>query len=375
MALFNLTDIIDKGILDYMVIGNTIKDYLVSIIVFSIVLIIFRIFKHYVISRLKKIAAKTKTKYDDLVIDYIDHIGWPIYILLSILIAMYTITIPDLLRKITYYIILIIVTYYAVRTIQALVDYGTHQIILKRRIGLNDHDTSMVDLINRLLKAILWLIAILLIISNLGYDVTALVAGLGIGGVAIAFALQSILGDIFASFSIYFDKPFQVGDYIVFGDNEGTVKKVGIKSTRILALAGQEIVISNKNLTDMTVHNLKKMEQRRVLFNFSVVYDTSTKHLKEIPNIIKEIIEKMEFTKFDRAHFSKFGDSSIIFEVVYYVKSGEYNKYMDIQQAINLAIKEKLEERKIEIAYPTQTINIQRDFKKIREKRPPRFIK
>lgn len=355
--LLNLTEIDIIKISNYTIAGNFIRDYIIALIVFTITMIILSIFKRKVIGKLKKIVAKTKTKYDDLVVDFIDkNIGWPIYILLSIFISMHFITIPNLLKTATSFIILIIVTYYVIKIIHILIDFGTNQIILKRKTEEKFFDTSVVDLLNRIIKNALWLIAFLFILSSIGYNITAFIAGLGIGGLAIAFALQSILVDVFASFSIYFDKPFQIGDFIAFGDNTGYVKKVGIKSTRIHALQGHEIVVSNKQLTDTIVNNHKKMEKRRILFNIGVTYDTKIEKLREIPNIIKDIIEKIQFTKIDRIHFSKFGDFSLIFEVVYYVLSDDYNKYMDIQQEINLALKERFEENGIEMAYPTQTV-------------------
>ena len=200
--------------------------------------------------------------------------------------------------------------------------------------------------------------AFLFILSSIGYNVTTFVAGLGVDGIAVAFALRNILADVFASFSIYFDKPFQIGDFIEFDANKGHVTKVGIKSARICALQGHEIVVSNKQLTETIVNNYKKMDKRRILFNIGVTYDTKTEKLREIPDIIRYIIEKIQLTEIDRIHFSQFGDFSLIFEVVYYVLNDDYNIYMNIQQEINFAIKERFEESGIEMAYPTQTINI-----------------
>ena len=181
-------------------------------------------------------------------------------------------------------------------------------------------------------------------------------AGLGIGGIAIAFALQNILSDIFASFSIYFDKPFKVDDFIIIGDDKGVVKKIGIKSTRIQTLQGEELVISNKELTESRVHNYKKMERRRIVFVFGVTYETPTEKVKKIPSIIKDIIEKTELADIDRVHFKEFADFSLNFEVVYYLKTSDYAEYMDTQQEINLAMKEHFEKEQIEFAYPTQTV-------------------
>lgn len=332
------------------------------LIIFIVSILLLRIFKFVIIKKLKKIAERTETKYDDILVDMVDKIGWPFYILISLYISFYYLQTSDIggillsdIRKIVYYIIITLAVYYIIKAIHVLIDHGTKLLIKKRE---KDIDASTIDLLNRTLKGGLWLIAIILILSNLGYNITTLIAGLGIGGIAIAFALQNILGDIFASFSIYLDKPFKVGDYILFGDIEGIVKKIGIKSTRIEALQGQEIVVSNKQLTETVVHNYKKMDYRRVLFNFSIRYDTHIQKLEKIPITIKEIIDNIIMTKFGRAHFSKFGDFGYIFEVVYYVNSGDYDKYMDTQQQINFEITKKFENEGIEISVASTYLQI-----------------
>lgn len=333
------------------------------LVIFIVSLSLLRIFKFVIIKKLKKIAEKTETKYDDILVDMVDKIGWPFYVLISLYISFYylqTINVGGILlsdiRKIIYYIIITLAVYYVVKAIHVLIDHGTRLLIKKRE---KDIDASTIDLLNRSLKGGLWLIAIILILSNFGYNITTLIAGLGIGGIAVAFALQNILGDIFASFSIYLDKPFRVGDYILFGDIEGTVKKIGIKSTRIEALQGQEIIVSNKQLTETVVHNYKKMDYRRVLFNFSIKYDTDLQKLEKIPGAIKDIISSIVMARFGRSHFSKFGDFGYIFEVVYYVNSSEYDKYMDTQQQINFEITKKFENEGIEISIPATYLPIQ----------------
>ena len=334
-----------------------IDTFLIALIIFIASFSMLRIFKFVIIKKLKKIAEKTETKYDDIIVDMVDKIGWPFYILISLYISFYYLKTVDVggvlisdIRNIIYYIIITLAVYYVVKAIHVLIDNGTKLVIKKKE---KEVDTSAIDLLNRILKGGLWLIAVILILSNLGYNITTLIAGLGIGGIAIAFALQSVLGDIFASFSIYLDKPFRVGDYILFEGIEGTVKRIGIKSTRIEALQGQEIVVSNKQLTETIVNNYKKMDYRRVLFNFSVKYETDLQKLEKIPGMIKDIINNINIARFGRAHFSKFGDFGSIFEVVYYVNSSEYDKYMDVQQQINFEIAKRFKNERIEISIPT----------------------
>lgn len=243
---------------------------------------------------------------------------------------------------------------------QKFIDYGAKKIIKKRENGEGDSG-EIIKLLSVIAKILLWAVAVLLILSNLGYNVTSLIAGLGIGGIAVALALQNILGDIFSSFSIYFDKPFKPGDVIVVSGHTGAVKKIGIKSTRIQTLQGEELIMPNSELTKASVQNFGLMRRRRIVFNLGVIYDTPAEKLKRIPDMIRKIIEAQAETEVDRVHFKSFGDSSLIYEIVYYVGTGDYNKYMDIQQAINLAIIDKFEEKKIEIAYPTRTVYVKKE--------------
>lgn len=219
---------------------------------------------------------------------------------------------------------------------------------------------SAVQGMSFVVRLFIWAVALLLVIDNLGYDVTALVAGLGIGGVAIALAVQNILGDLFASLSIVMDKPFVVGDFIIVGDLLGEVEKIGIKTTRVRSLSGEQLIFSNSDLLNSRIRNFKRMYERRVPFTFGVTYQTTPEQLEAIPPMVREIIEGIDSTRFDRAHFKGFGESAYDFEVVYYVLSPDYAVYMDIQQKINLAICRGFLERGIEFAYPTRTLFINR---------------
>jgi len=226
-------------------------------------------------------------------------------------------------------------------------------------------------ILKKIINAIIFLFAFLIILYVLKIDLSGIVVGLGVGGIAIAFALQNVLGDIFSAFSIYFDKPFEIGDFIIVGEYSGNVKKIGMKSTRVQLLQGEELVLANSVLTTTNVRNFKKLKKRRASFSFGVTYDTPSKKLKKIPNIVKEIIEKNEilevlrihFKEFGdlRIHFKEFGDFSLNFEVVYYIRNKDYTVYMDVQQEINFAIKEAFEKEGIEMAFPTQTIFLNKE--------------
>jgi small-conductance mechanosensitive channel len=207
---------------------------------------------------------------------------------------------------------------------------------------------------------LIWIAGLLFLLANLGFDITAVVAGLGIGGIAIALAAQALLGDLFAYFVILFDKPFELGDFLIFGDILGSVERIGVKTTRLRSLGGEQIIVSNSDLTNSRVRNYKRMEKRRVVFKVGVVYGTPFEQVKEIPGLLRTAVEREELAIFDRAHFASYGDWSLVFEVVYNVASPDYNLFMDIQERINLAIYESFSERDIEFAFPTQTVHLER---------------
>jgi small-conductance mechanosensitive channel len=219
--------------------------------------------------------------------------------------------------------------------------------------GANRTTMNALSFVGRL---ILWVVVFLLVIDNLGVDVTALVAGMGIGGIAVALAVQNILGDLFASLSIVLDKPFVNGDFIVVGDMAGSVEHVGIKTTRIRSISGEQLVFSNSDLLQSRVRNFGRMEQRRVVFSLGVTYQTPADKLERIPSLIRSAIETQEGVRFDRSHFASYGDSALSFETVYYVGSSDYTQHMDILQAVNLRIYRAFEQEGIEFAYPTQTL-------------------
>jgi len=349
-----------QEILAYQILNNTVFQYLIAIAVFSAVFFALRIFKSIIILRLKKLSEKTKTDIDDLLIKIIFSVKQSFYLFLSFYIAVLFLNCSELFLKMINYLFLLIIVYYIVKAIEEVIDYGAEKLVEKRRKQEKELDQSIVSLLIRIIKVIIWVVAVIIVLQNIGYNITALAAGIGIGGIAIAFALQNILIDLFASFSIYFDKPFQTGDFIILGKDMGTVKRIGIKSTRIQTLQGEELIISNKELTESRVRNYKRMEKRRILFGFGVIYETPIEKLKIIPLIIQKIINDIEITDIGRVHFKEFADFSLNFEVVYYVDSSDYNEYMDIQQEINLKIKEEFEKRGIEMAYPTQTIFVKK---------------
>jgi small-conductance mechanosensitive channel len=208
---------------------------------------------------------------------------------------------------------------------------------------------------------VLCTIIVLFALDNLGVAVTPLLTGLGIGGIAIALAAQNILGDLFASFIIIFDKPFVVGDFIIVGDKMGTVEKIGIKTTRVRALSGEQLIFGNASLLGSTVQNFKRMNERRVLATYGVTYDTPADKLRELPAVIKAAVERHELARFDRCHFKQFGAFSLDFELVYWVKSPDFMAHTTIQHALNIELLERFTAMGVEFAFPTQ-VEIVRDY-------------
>ena len=219
--------------------------------------------------------------------------------------------------------------------------------------GKNNH---ILFLLKKIIQLFVYIMAFLAMLWILGVDLSGVVVGLGVGGIAIALALQNTLSDVFSAFSIYFDKPFEIGDFVVVGEHSGTVTSIGVKSTRIKLLQGEELVVSNKELTSERVRNFRKLERRRITFTIGVTYNTPLNKLKKIPQIISKIIQATELAELDRVHFTEFGDYSLKFLIIYYVKLSDYGKYLETQEAINFAIKEAFEKEAIEMAFPTHTI-------------------
>lgn len=208
------------------------------------------------------------------------------------------------------------------------------------------------------LRTLLWSVVLLAILSNVGVNITAFIASLGVGGIAVALAVQNILGDLFASLAIAVDKPFEVGDFVVVGSVSGTVQVIGLKTTRIRSLQGEQIVMSNTDLLKQTISNFRMLERRRIVFGFGVTYDTTPEQAEAIPGIVRKLIEAHPQLRFDRAHFKAFGASSLDYEVVYIVEDPAFSVYMDMQQAVNLGLMRELKALGVEFAFPTRTVHI-----------------
>lgn len=236
--------------------------------------------------------------------------------------------------------------------------HGWLHVYVGRRRNADANAATTAAILGFVARIVLWSLVLLMLLDNLGFNVTALVASLGIGGIAVALAAQSILGDVFASLAIALDRPVVIGDFIVVGEVMGTVERVGLKTTHLRSLSGELIVLPNNDLLSSRIRNYKRMFERRVLFGFGVTYQTPPESLQRIPGLVRELVERQELARFDRAHLAVFGPSALEFEVVYFVRDPDYNRHMDIQQQILLGLIRALDEAGVEFAYPTQTIHM-----------------
>jgi small-conductance mechanosensitive channel len=337
--------------------GNTLSDYLYALAAFCIAIVLSLILKYVVIDRLKVLAERTKTPLDDFIISLLTSVKMPFYIVISCYLAAQFLTLHPAVRKIIDAIFVICVVYQLITVGLIFLDYS----LAKRVNNANGaHTEHMKDLIQMVIRVSLWAVGTLFILSYVGVDITSLVAGLGIGGIAVALAVQNILGDLFSYFAIYLDKPFVKGDLILIGTEIGVVERVGVKTTRIRALQGEEIIISNSELTSSRIQNFKKMEERRIVFTFGVVYETPLEKLTRLPQQIQDVVIATERARFDRAHLLALGDSAYVFEVAYFVQSVNYDDHMDAHQAILFGIISTCAQEKIEFAFPTQTVHLVR---------------
>ncbi|MFB6246426.1 MAG: mechanosensitive ion channel family protein [Candidatus Pacearchaeota archaeon] len=337
--------------------NNTSNDFLTALAIFAGIFILLMLFDKYLVYVLKKGAQKTGTYWDDIIVDFLKGINWKFYLYLSLYLATLYLALPQQLDSVLGAIIIIFVAYYASVGLISIVQHGLERYKQEKEKQNKEMSTSMISVLKFFAKVAIWATALLMVLSNFGINVTPLIASLGVGGVAIAFALQAVLGDLFAAFAIYFDKPFREGDFIMVGSDMGTVRQVGIKTTRMNALGGEELVFSNSDLTSSRIQNYGKMQQRRIVFNFGVEYNTTSDQLKKVKKEAEKSIKEVSNASLDMVTFKEFGDSGLVFEAVYYVETGNYNEYMEIQEKINLKLKEKIEKLGVGFAFPTRTVH------------------
>lgn len=345
--------------------NNALKVWLIALGVVLISFLVLSVAKKIGGRKAAALAQRTATEFDDFVVELVRRTKYVFLLLVSIFIGSQFLVLPGtaklFVRRLTFLTFLVQVAIWG----NALYECWRGRI--QRRKGHEDPASlATYTAFGFLVRLALWTILVLLALDNLGINITALVAGLGVGGIAVALAVQNILGDLFASMSILLDKPIVIGDFIVVDNLMGTVEHIGLKTTRVRSLGGEQLIFANSDLLKSRIKNYQRMEERRVVFSLGVVYPTRPERLAAIPGIIKEIIEAQPLVRFERSHFKVFGNFSLDFENVYYIKSPDYTTYMDVQEAINLAICSRFQKEGIQFAYPTQRVLIKRDADPLR---------
>lgn len=313
-----------------------------------------RLAQQALVHRLGRLAERTETSADDLVVDLLKRTSRPFLLAVSGVVVAAWLPPADSVQQ-------LIRTAFIVACVCQAGMWGNGAIAFflgRPRVARAAGGGSATTLaaLGFAARLALWSALVLLGLQNIGVDVTALVAGLGIGGVAVALAVQTILGDLLASVAIVLDRPFELGDFIIVDDVLGTIEHIGVKTTRIRSLFGEQVIVGNAQLLQSRIRNYKRMAERRVVFSFGVTYDTPHHLVARIPALVREAIEACDGVRFDRAHFQRYGDVALVFEAVYYVLSPDYNRYMDIQQAINLDLLQRFKEEGIEFAYLAQAL-------------------
>ena len=339
-------------------LGNSLYKYILSVLVFIGGLTVITLVRRFALARIARMLDETSV-YNNLIIDSAKKHLIPLAHFLLFYFCFIYLELKPELYKFSKAAMLLLTVFFSIRFFLSFVRFWLYNFWAERGDNTSARKSLSATILT-LLNMALWFIGFLLFLDNIGVKVSAFIAGLGIGGIAIAFAAQAVLQDIFSYFSISFDNPFQLGDLIAVGDVQGTVEHIGIKTTRIRSVTGEQIVISNTALIGSKLHNFGRMNERRVVMDFDVTYNTEFEKLKEIPSIVKNIVEETSDVRFGRCHFVQFADSSLKFETVYHVLSSDHTLFRDIQQSINLNVKKVFDEKKIEFAFPTQSIYIEK---------------
>lgn len=346
--------------LDTVILNNSLMHWLIALGTMIVSYIVLKIVIGFIRKRLEKISLKKIAQVSDLIVIVLKKTTSLSLLFIAVFIASVLLTMNDSVRSKLVIILVIVLLIQVAVWGNALITFYIGRYIEQRKTT-DAAAVTTVSALGFISKLILYTALFIMALDKLGFDITTLVAGLGVGGIAIALAVQNILGDLFASLSIVLDKPFVIGDFIIVNEYLGTVEHIGLKTTRLRSLSGEQLVFSNTDLLSSRIRNYKRMNERRIVFTIGVVYQTAKDQLEKIPGYIREIIEKHEQVRFDRAHFKGYGNFSLDFEMVYWVKSPDYNIYMDVQQSINLQIYEKFTGEKIEFAYPTQTLFVEKN--------------
>ncbi len=335
-------------------LGSTVKAWVVAFVVGAATWLVLKFLRQAGLEKLEKLAATTRTAIDDSITGALMATKWWFYALISIFVGAYplnvTAEVDEILETTATVAVLLQAAIWLIQGLSSWLEAHA------QRKAADGEVFRLSGTIMFIFRLVVWAVFALLLLENMGVDVSALIAGFGVGGIAVALAVQNVLGDLFASLSIAIDQPFVPGDFIIVGEHMGTVEETGLKTTRLKSISGEQLIFSNTDLLGARIANYGRMDERRCVFELGVEYATARDQLDAIPQIVADAIEAHDSTRFDRCHFKAFGDSALLFETVYFMKQPDYALYMDTQQAINLSILDAFRERGIGFAYPTRTI-------------------
>lgn len=346
----------ENDFLQHVYLGNSVRSYLWALALFALLWAALKAFRAVVLLRLRRLAQTTETTLDDFLIRAVESAVMPVLNYGAFYVAINSLALSERVGKALYAVSSVYLVFYTVRLALAAVRHSLEQQLLKRPNGRERMGQLKGMMV--VIGGALWALGVVFVLGNLGYDITAVVTGLGIGGIAIALAAQNILGDLFNYFVIFFDRPFEVGDNIQIDDKRGVVEQIGIKTTRIRSVTGEELIIANTNLTSSRIHNFRRLEDRRATQVLGVTYGTPADKLRAIPEIARRAVGTQAKAAFERCHFRAYGPSSLDFELVYLVKDPEAACFFATQHGVNLALYEAFAQEGIEFAFPTQTLHV-----------------
>lgn len=342
--------------LDHEFLGNTVLAWLIGLAITLGLWIALLILRRVLTRIIKHVAGKSDAWWSELPVIVVERAQRWFLLVVALVAGSRPLDLPAHADKTLWFLLvaafLVQAGWWAHCMVGSLVESNR-----ERMRGRDPAKITTIGALGLLAKTALWIFVALLLLANAGVEITPLIAGLGVGGLAIALAVQTILSDLLASLSIIFDKPFVIGDFLIVGEHMGVVEHIGLKTTRIRSLSGEQLVFSNNDLLGSRIRNFGRMRERRTSFEVGVTYETPREKLERIPEILRAAVEAQPKTRFDRSHFTKFGPYSLDFETVYFVKVPDMTEYLTIQQAINLQVFSEFAKEGIEFAYPTQMIH------------------
>lgn len=346
---------------DATLLGLPVPDLALAVAAALAAYLAMRLVLRYVIGRTRQLAQRTSNHVDDMVVEVLGSTNRVFLLLAAVLVGVGMLDLTERWNQRVGQLWFIALALQTGLWFTKAISLGLRRYEARHSSSGMTQVSASAVLLSWSLRTLLWAVVLLAMLSNLGVNITAFVASLGVGGIAIALAVQNILGDLFASLSIAVDKPFEVGDAIGIGDLSGTVQHIGLKTTRLRSLTGEQIVISNTDLLKQIVKNYRRMEERRIAFKFGMSYRSDPEKLEAIPGIVKRLIESRPKLRLDRVHFQAFGESSLDFEVIYFVTTPDYGLYMDEQQRLNLQMMREFDALGVEFAIPTRSVYVMSD--------------